>query len=279
MFFVRKKMDRLKSQPLVSIVIPIVPKDIHIQECVDHIKRSTYQNYEILIINESKERSYQRNVGIKNAKGKYLIWLDSDMMISPMLLENCVDKMESDEEVWIKAKQSDGKGGFLVSRELAPLLRPLVGIYIPERIVTKGWFGKLRDWERQFYTATLVDVMRFVRTKDCPLFDETLHGVEDSDWERQFPEGRREISDYSFNHHDKVGLIKYLKKKAYYAQCLGRYTSKNPSDKLLTFKYRCFQVFTENGKWKRFISNPIMATGVLLLLLARGIVMLTAKRI
>ncbi len=271
-------MDRIKSCPLVSIIIPIVPNDIHIQESIDHIKKSSYQNYELLIINESKERSYQRNVGIKNSKGKYILWLDSDMMISPMLIEDCVNKMEEDEIIWEKMKMSKGNNGFLINKDLSPL-RHLVGIYIPERITTKGWFSKLRDWERQFYTATLVDVMRFIRREDCPLFDETLHGVEDSEWERRCPEGPRGICDYSFNHHDKVGLIKYLKKKAYYSQCLGRYASKVPNDRLLTFKYRCWQVFTENGKWKRLLGNPIMALGVALLLFARGIVMLTAKRI
>ncbi len=247
-------MDRLKSQPLVSIVIPVVPNDIHIQECVDHIKRSSYQNYELLIINESKERSYQRNVGIKNAKGEYLLWLDSDMMISPMLIEDCVNKIEESYEY-----------------EYQIPVKP-VGVYIPERIVTKGWFGKLRDWERQFYTATLVDVMRFIRTKECPLFDETLHGVEDSDWERRCPEGKRAISDYSFNHHDKVGLLKYLRKKAYYAKCLAQYKFKNPNDKLLTLKYRCWDVFVQDGKWKKFFSRPDMAFQVFLLLFARGVI-------
>jgi len=262
-------MDRLGPQPLVSIVIPTVPDDKHIQECIDHIKRSTYQNYEILIINESKERSYQRNVGIKNSKGKYLLWLDSDMMISPMLIEDCVSQMEADEAVWQK----------LTMTNKLSTLRPMIGMYIPERIVTKGWFGKLRDWERQFYTGTLVDVMRFVRLEGCPLFDESLHGVEDSAWERQFPDGPKGISNYSFNHHDKVGLIKYLKKKAYYAQCLGRYAAKVPNDRLLTFKYRCWQVFVEKGKWRRLIGNPILAIGVFALLFARGIIMITAKKI
>lgn len=266
------------DNPLVSIIIPTVKNDKHIQECVDHVKMSSYQNYELLIINEGKERSYQRNVGIKASKGKYLLWLDSDMMISPMLLQECVSIMENDEELFTKTSESTSIEGFININKFEHYLKPLVGIYIPERIVTNGWFGKLRDWERQFYTGTLVDVMRFVRTKDCPLFDETLHGVEDSDWERRFP-GRKAICRNSFNHHDKVGLIKYLKKKAYYAQCLGKYSFKNPSDRLLTFKYRCWDVFVQNGKWKRFFSNPIMAFGVFLLLFARGIVMITAKKI
>lgn len=230
--------------PLVSVIIPIVKNDPHIKECVECINRSTYKKIEIIVVDEGLERSAQRNIGIRKAKGDYLLILDSDQMITRRVIYNCVYKMQ-------------GK-------------KSLVGIYIPERIITPGWFGKLRDWERQFYTGTLVDVVRFVR-KGCPLFDETLHGVEDSDWERQMP-GNRDICDFELNHHDKVGVIKFLKKKNYYAKSLGKYMKKNPNDTLLTFKYRCWTVFTENGKWERLLDKPHYTLGVMLLLLARGII-------
>ena len=230
---------------LVSIVIPVIRNDIHAAGCIEAISKSTYKNYEIIVVDEGKERSYQRNIGIKRAKGEYLLWLDSDMEIMPDFIEDCMKNIQG-----------------------------AIGVYIPERIVTEGWFGRLRDWERQFYTGTLVDVVRFVRLKDAPLFDESLYGVEDSDWERRLPAGRKTISDSYFNHHDKVGLLKYLKKKAYYARCLSAYRKKNPYDRLLTFKYRCFDVFVQDDKWKRLIESPHMALGVALLLLARGLIMI-----
>lgn len=241
-------------QGKVSIVIPIVRNDKHIAECLAHIEKSTYRNYEVIVVDEGKERSYQRNFGIKKATGDFLLWLDSDMMITPGLIEECVRLCH---------KFYDEKD--FVNDEFDAL-------YIPEHIVTKGWFGKLRNWERQFYTGTLVDVVRFVRLP-CPLFDENLHGVEDSDWERQLPKNWRfGVTKNHFDHHDKVGLIKYLKKKSYYAECLGKYKSKNPDDKLLTFKYRCWDVFTENGKWKKFFSRPDLAFQVFLLLFVRGVI-------
>lgn len=241
-------MDNTTKNHLVSIVIPRIKNDIHILECIDHIKMSSYQNYELLIINEGLERSAQRNIGIRKAKGKYILWLDSDMMISPMLIEDCVKNIQGH-----------------------------ISVYLPERIITKGWFGKLRNWERQFYTGTLVDVPRFIRRVDCPLFDEDLHGPEDSSWDRECPVGPRAICSFSFDHHDKIGLFGYLKKKIYYAKSHHRYMQKHPDDKLLKFRYRCFEVFAENGKWKKFISNPFMAFGVMLLVLARGVIILTVK--
>lgn len=236
-------------KPLVSVIIPIVRNDPHVAGCVEHVKKSTYKKVEIIIVDEGLERSAQRNIGIKRAKGKYLLILDSDMMITPMLISDCVRK-----------------------------IKKCTAIFIPERISTPGWFGRLRDWERQFYNGTLVDVVRFIRKKDCPLFDESLHGVEDSDWERRIP-GKRCMSKYHFNHYDRCGVIKFLKKKAYYAQCLNAYSKKNPGDKLLTLKYRCFTVFVEKGKWKRLIKKPHYALGVMLLLFARGLIFLWATKV
>ena len=232
----------------ISCIIPVVRNDPHVAGCVEAVKNSTYKNVEIIVVDEGRERSYQRNVGVKKATGEYLIWIDSDMRLHPKLLEDCVEKIQG-----------------------------YTAVYIPERIITEGFFGYLRDWERQFYNGTLIDVVRFIRTKDCPLFDETLHGVEDSDWERQIKDKRFSVSDYPFYHHDKVGLVKYLKKKIYYAKSLNAYRRKNPDDKLLTLKYRCWDVFTENGKWKRLLSRPDLAIQMFLLIFARGVIMLVQQ--
>lgn len=230
---------------MISCIIPIVRNDKHVAGCVEAIKNSTYKNVEIIVVDEGLERSAQRNIGIKRAKGEFLIWIDSDMRLHPQLLEDLVKKIDG-----------------------------CTAVYIPETIVTEGFFGYLRNWERQFYNGTLVDVVRFIRTAEAPLFDETFHGVEDSDWERQIKDKRFSTSDFPFYHHDKVDLIGYLKKKAYYAQCLNKYRAKNPDDKLLTFRYRCVQVFLEKGKWKRFLSRPHLAFLVMCLIMARGLIYL-----
>jgi glycosyltransferase involved in cell wall biosynthesis len=239
------------DSPLVSVVIPVIKNDPFIKECLNYLDESTYPNTEVIVVDEGKERSAQRNVGIKKARGKYILILDADMMVSQSMIWDCVIQCEGDPKV--------------------------VGVYLPERIVTKGWFGRLRDWERQFYTGTLVDVVRFVRKINCPDFDETMNGPEDSDWERRIY-GKRAICNFPFYHHDKVGLIKYLKKKAYYARSMKKYHDKNPTDKLLTFKYRCWDVFVEQGKWRRLIAHPIKTLGLTLLIFARGIIYAFALR-
>ena len=231
----------------VSIIIPKRKED-NIDGCLKAIRKSTYRNYEIIIIDEGKERSYQRNVGIKKAKGEYLLILDSDMYITPHLISECVE-----------------------------LMNKYDALYIPETIKTKGLFAKIRNWERQFYNMTPIDVVRFVRAKNCPLFDENMSGPEDSDWDRRV-KGKRTITYNDYHHYDNVSLLSYCKKKKYYTTSMGYFQEKNPNDKILNIKWRCWGVFTENCKWKRFFRNPFFVIATMFVLFLRGIIYYSTKR-
>jgi glycosyltransferase involved in cell wall biosynthesis len=230
---------------LVSIIIPAVKSDPILPLVIDGIVRSSYQNYEILIICEGKERSAQRNMAIKKAKGEFLLFLDSDQVIDQSLLKECVWKMQYYE-----------------------------ALYIPEKIVTPGWFGRFRNWERKFYTATDIDVVKFIRNENVPLFDERMSGPEDSDWDRRVI-GTRGVTMNEVSHYDNIGLLNYLKKKAYYSKSMALFEANNPNDKVLNFWWRCFGVFIENGKWRRLI-HPYTII-LILLLFIRGVIYLVNK--
>lgn len=100
----------MKKQPLVSVVITCYNYDKYVGEALDSVLEQTYKNLEIIIINDgSTDKSdevikkrieklpnityihhsnkgvvYTRNVGIRTAKGVYIVFLDAD------------DKMPSD---------------------------------------------------------------------------------------------------------------------------------------------------------------------------------------
>lgn len=99
--------------PLVSVVIPIYNSEKFIKECVDSVLSQTYKNIEIVLINDgSKDNSLQicteltksnknivlfnqenkgvsaaRNNGIKNSKGDFLFFLDSDDLLPPSAIQ------------------------------------------------------------------------------------------------------------------------------------------------------------------------------------------------
>jgi len=227
---------------LVSIIIP--KKRGENIECLLHsINASSYHHVETIVVDEGLERSAQRNIGINRAKGTYLLFADSDWELSSSLISECVR-----------------------------LMRIYDAIYIPEIIVTKGLFARIRNWERQFYTATPIDVVRFVVREGCPKFDEQMHGPEDSDWDRRII-GARGISKSCYYHHDNVSMINYFRKKAYYSKSMDLFAQKNPNDKILDLKWRCWKVFMEEGKWKRFFGQPLLAICVIGTLVVRGIIL------
>jgi len=226
---------------LVSVIIPVTQNDPHLTSCLRAIRRSTYKNVETIVVDEGLERSAQRNIGMSRAKGEYFLFLDSDQEVSYDLIEDCVRKING-----------------------------YVAVNIPERVVTKGFFGRLRDWERQFYTGTCIDVPRFVK-RGCPHFDEQQHGTEDSDWARRLHPPFA-LSESCFYHNDGVNLWSYLKKKSYYAKSMKRFRDRNPQDKIYNFWWRCFGVYFENGKWRMVLRKPHYFICLMGLVFIRGII-------
>lgn len=235
---------------MVSVIIPTTDKEL--RDAWGHANFAKDSNYdggiESIIICEGKERSAQRNIGISRARGEFLLFLDSDQSINPDMIADCIKR-----------------------------IKYFGGVYIPEIVVGYDWFAKLRNWERSFYHGTAIDVCRFVRAYQCPRFDETLHGPEDTDFDRRIQGGKTISTSYIY-HYENVSLWKYLRKKAYYARSMKRFAMRNPNDQILDWRWRVFGVFLERGKWKKFISKPHYVVAILALIFIRGIILLCAKK-
>ena len=102
-----------KQQDLISVIVPVYNIKEYIGRCVDSILAQTWGNLEILLVDdgstdgtgklldEMQERdqrirvfhkenggsSSARNLGIRNARGKYLGFVDSDDYIEPFMYE------------------------------------------------------------------------------------------------------------------------------------------------------------------------------------------------
>jgi glycosyltransferase involved in cell wall biosynthesis len=99
---------------LVSIIIPCYNASSYIKETINSVLTQTFQNFEILVINdgstddsshiiktikddrihlieqENHEVSFTRNKGIALAKGEYVVFLDADDLLHPSFLEKRV---------------------------------------------------------------------------------------------------------------------------------------------------------------------------------------------
>jgi len=102
---------------LVSVILPIYNREEYIEESLNSALSQSYQNFEIVIVDDgSTDSSYEicekyaqkdkrirlfknshqgvseaRNTAIDNAKGDYVFFLDSDDVIHPELLNNLVN--------------------------------------------------------------------------------------------------------------------------------------------------------------------------------------------
>ncbi len=111
--------QQLDQSPEISIIMPTYNHARYIGEAIDSVFSQTYDNYELIIIDnystdETVEvvKSYQsskikliqflnngiiaasRNVGIRTSKGKYIAFLDSDDLWLPEKLAGQVEYME-----------------------------------------------------------------------------------------------------------------------------------------------------------------------------------------
>lgn len=245
---------------MVSVVITTKNEEKNIENCLRSIKDQTFKKIELIVVDnfsedktveiakkyttkvyfKGPERSSQRNYGAQVANGEYLLYLDADMILSPTVIEECVEKCEIDR---------------------------VDAIYVPERIVGEGFWIKVRDFERSFYTGTVVDAVRFIR-KDLfervEGFDESLIGPEDWDFDRRIRKiGRTGIVNTPLYHNEgRFDMKRYLKKKNYYTVGIKNYLRKwglndQETMKQTGVRYRLIGVFVEKGKWKKLIRHPL----------------------
>jgi glycosyltransferase involved in cell wall biosynthesis len=270
----------MTKPPLVSIIITARDSEKFINNCLRSVRNQRYKNIETIVVdngstdrtkkiahrytnnvfNYGPERSAQRNYGAKKGKGKYLLYLDSDMVLHKNVVQEAVEKME--------------KAG-------------LAGLYIPEVIMGTSFFSKVRNFERSFYNTTVIDAVRFIR-KDIFIkvggFDEGLTGPEDWDLDKRIRNcGRIGIINSPLYHDEREFVVsRYLDKKSYYIKDLHQYIKKWGKDdpvikKQLGPGYRLWGVFLENGKWKKLACHPLLALGMFLLRISVGFKYIIAK--
>ena len=104
------------SQEKISIIIPIHNSESYINRCIDSLVKQTYENIEIIIIeNGSTDNSYElcsewakkdkrikllhlpsgnvslaRNTGLKNVTGHYYMFVDVDDYVDPTICEKLI---------------------------------------------------------------------------------------------------------------------------------------------------------------------------------------------
>ena len=112
-FFKNEKVKKEENKLAISVVIPVYNVEIFLPECLDSILNQTYQNFEIICVDdgstdnsweilqryakkdnrikiyrqENKYAGVARNHGLHYAEGEYVLFLDSDDFIEQDMFE------------------------------------------------------------------------------------------------------------------------------------------------------------------------------------------------
>ncbi len=124
-------MNYIKNSIEVSVIIPVYNTAPWLVECLDSVLKQDYTNIQVICINDgSTDDSAQilkaytekdkrimvihqknqgladaRNQGIKRAKGKYLLFLDSDDIMFDGIISELIPKAESDSLEFLRFRQ------------------------------------------------------------------------------------------------------------------------------------------------------------------------------
>lgn len=115
--------------PLISIIIPHFNRASLLLQTIESIKQQDYQNWEVIIVDDSSSKeqwnlvqryasekiyiiersdglkgpSRCRNLGVAKSKGDYIIFLDSDDLLAPWCLSQRVDAIQKhpQNDLWV----------------------------------------------------------------------------------------------------------------------------------------------------------------------------------
>lgn len=203
----------MNDYPLVSIIIPCYNVDKYINTCLDSLCKQTYHNLEIIIVNDgSKDQTLQiakqyqsrdlriilidqhnkgvsesRNIALKQAIGKYIMFVDSDDWIDTETVGSCLKFIQKeDADVCLFAYQSEfierkeirtlySEDKVFDANECEDLQRRMIGpideeMQIPQRLDSYGTiWAKL--YRREILQGIFFEDLKKIGTAEDSLFN------------------------------------------------------------------------------------------------------------
>ncbi len=215
--------------PLVSVIVPTLNSRRTIDMCINSILNQTYKGVEIIVVDNNSrdntrelvsqfkvkllvagpERSAQVNLGVRNASGKYVYRVDSDFLVGPNVIRECVETCETN--------RLDG----MVVRNVSD---PSV-----------SFWSRVRKFERDMHQESTSNVaVRFVKRKvwsNLGGLDEDLVAGEDYDFHERFRMSGHNFGltrSYELHLNEPRTLAEVAVKHYYYGKTIVRYVRKSP---------------------------------------------------
>ncbi len=257
---------------LVSVVIPTYNCDDVIRDCLESVKKQTYRPIEIVVVDSFSTDNtakiakkygkvysfgkdpadvntyaapFQRNYGGKKAKGKYIYWIDSDMRLTPKLVESAIEAIEKN--------KADA-------------------VIIPEVSYGESFWANCRALEKACYNRSersYTDAARVIRKTvwdKLKGLNAHLGSTDDYDFQTRLDaKGFKtiKIKQYVRHYEGKLTLVKQIKKKFIYGKTALGYFKKNQSKGRRLAKQYMRPEFLQHSDL--LLKDPIHALGMIVM--------------
>jgi len=255
--------------PLVSVIITTRNEESVIEKLLQSVCAQTYPSVEVVLVDNNStdrtcaianlyvdklimqgpERSAQRNRGVREAGGEYVLILDADMELSTNVVKEAVD---------------------CVIKE--PSIKALI---IPEQSFGLNFWARCKALERNCYIDDVSEVTgaRFYERQtflQVGGFDEAITGPEDWDLSQRVAQVTQIGSIRSLIHHNEghINLLSQMQKKYYYAQNLRSYIRKNPKQFWRQANFLLRPAYFRH--WRDLVRQPHLAIGMFFLRLCEA---------
>lgn len=255
------------KKPQVSVIVPSYNSARFIKQCLESIKKQTYKNIEIIVVDRSStdqtrkiakkyadkifiagpERAAQVNFGARYARGKYLYRVDSDFILELEVITQCVEKCEREKIDGIAIHNTSAEG--------------------------LGFWADVRKFERNTYRDDdLIVAVRFFRKKAWEKiggFDETLYGPEDYDFHNRFIKagfswGRVKAIERHLG--EPKSLSDIWQKHFWYGKQMVSYFKKHPRTAIAQFSPVRTSYLRHFSSW---LLHPIIFIGLIIMTLVK----------
>lgn len=244
--------------PLVSVVVPTKNSAQFLEACLASIKAQTHKNIEIIVVDnfstdttrdiartytdkvfeKGPERSAQVNFGVAHASGEYVYKVDSDFVLDPKVVEQCVKEIQNDLDAVVVHNSPD---------------------------TSVSWIAKIRKFEVDMYKYDLThSSARFVKKEVYQAiggFDEAITAGEDYDFQNKLNRAGYKtgfIEAEALHLGEPTSFWKHMKKYYEYGRDFMHYKKANPSESKQQLAFGR-TIYFKN--WKRFVTHPLLALG------------------
>jgi glycosyltransferase involved in cell wall biosynthesis len=246
---------------LVSVIITTRNNEATLEACLKSIGEQTYDQIDLIVVdnnstdktkqiasrytksiyNKGPERSAQRNYGVSKSKGYYVLILDSDMELPPLVVSECVSSIR-------------------ISCQ---------AVIIPEMSFGEGFWAKCKALERSFYNGVdWIEAPRFFTKKIYQVadgYDEKIVGGEDWDLSNRVRKYTEVIhtSTPILHNEGRLTLKSIANKRLYYAKGFNDYYKKSKVASISPAKQVCSVYALFFSKPKKLLKQPAVGLGML----------------